>query len=94
MDSKLLQEEKNMERYRSRRNGVHLIGVLFECNFCHFRNMNQWNTIFGSKRDKDTLIAERRAQLDKLWARKFSTFTMNLSHLRMGYLESAMMCGL
>ena len=35
----LLQEEQDLERYRSIRNGDHLMKVSFECNLCHFRNI-------------------------------------------------------
>ena len=37
----LLQEGKDQERYRSARNGGHLMKVPFEYVLCHFRNMNR-----------------------------------------------------
>ena len=64
VDSGLLQEEKDLERYQSGRNGDNLMGVPFECDLYHLRNMNQRNPTLGSKRDEDIVIEVRRAQLD------------------------------
>ena len=61
IESNLLQDEKNQERYRSTRNRYHLIKVLFECDLCHFRNMNKQDPVYGCKKYKDTNIAIRRA---------------------------------
>ena len=44
--SDLLQEEKDQERYTSARSGDHLTKVPFECDLCHFRNMNKQGPVF------------------------------------------------
>ena len=38
--SEVLIDKQDNERYRVGRDGNHLAGVPFECNLCHFRNMN------------------------------------------------------
>ena len=41
VESDLMQEEKDQRRYRSTRNGDHVMKVPFECDLCHFMNMNK-----------------------------------------------------
>ena len=82
----MLQEEKDLERYRSARNGDHLTKVSFECDLYHFRNINKQETVFRCKKDEDTLIVIWRAQLDIFWAREPSIVTVNFSQLREDYL--------
>ena len=69
--SDLLEEEKDQERYRSTRNGDQLMKVPFEfdCDLCHFRNMNKQYPVFRCKRDEDMFVVVRRAQLDVFWAK-------------------------
>ena len=67
VESNLLQEKKDQQRYRSARNGDHLMGVPFQYDMCHLRNINRRDTLPGGKREKDTFIAVRRAQLDVLY---------------------------
>ena len=59
--SNFLQEEKDQRRYRSARNGDHLMKVPFECDLCHFRNMNKRDPVSRGKRDEDTFVAIMRA---------------------------------
>ena len=59
VESDLLQEEQDQERYRCARNGDHLMKVPFECDMCHFRNMNKQDPVYGFKKDEDTFIAIR-----------------------------------
>ena len=67
IDSDLLQEEEDQERYRSARNRDHLMKLPFECDLCHFRNMNKQDTVSRYKRDESLLIAIQRARLDVFW---------------------------
>ena len=68
--------------------------VPFECDLCHFRNINKRDPVLGSKRDEDTFVAIRRPQLDVFWARGSSNVTSNLSRMRRDYLESTTMFSL
>lgn len=62
--------------------------VPFECDLCHFRNMNKRDPVLGFKKDEDTHIAIRRAQLDVFWAREPSTVLGNLSRMRRDYIDA------
>ena len=89
--SDLVQEENDQQRYRSARKGAHLMKVHFECDLCHFRNMNKRDPVSGGKRDKDMFFAIQRDQLDVLWSRETSTVASNFSRLRRDYLDSTTM---
>ena len=91
VESDFPQEEKDQQRYRSTRNGDHLMKVPCVCDLCHFRNMNKRDPVSGSKRYEDTFVAIRRAQLDVFWARESSTIASNHSCLRRDYLDSTTM---
>ena len=93
-ESDLLPDEKDQERYRNTRNGDHLMKVPFECDQCHFRNINKRDLIYGCKKDEDMYIAIRRAQLDVFWAQEPSTVANNCSCLRRDYLDSTTMFSL
>ena len=86
-ESNLLVEDKDKERYRHAQNGDHLMEVPFECDLCHFRNMNGRDPVWRDLKDLDTLEAIRRAQLDVFWAREEATVRGNLSRLRRDYLD-------
>ena len=62
--------------------------VPFECDLCHFRNMNKPDPVYGCKKDEDTYIVMRRAQLDVFWAREPSTVASNLSRLMRYYIDA------
>ena len=64
------------------------MGVHFECNLCHFSNMNKRDPVYGCKKDEDTFIAIRRTQLDVFWAREPSTVASNFSRLRREYFDA------
>ena len=51
VESNLLQEEKDQQRYRSARNRDNLMKLPFEYNLCHFRNRNKRDQVSGSKSD-------------------------------------------
>ena len=62
--------------------------VPFECNLCHFRDMNKQDPVYGCRKDEDTYIVIRRAQLDIFWDREPSTVASNLSRLRRDYIDT------
>ena len=84
--SDLVLGKVDQERYRHARNGDHLMGIPFECDLCHFRNVCGRNPIWKSGRDEFTLTAIRRVSLDALWARETSTVKANWSRARADYL--------
>jgi hypothetical protein len=60
------------------RNGDHLM-CMFQCDLCHFRNMQGRDPIIGQGRDSLLLQCIRRASLDAFWAREPSTVRSNLN---------------
>ena len=40
-ESEVLTDNRDKDRYKMGRDGDHLLGVPFECDLCHFRNMNR-----------------------------------------------------
>ena len=65
------------------------MGVPFECDLCHFRNLNRRDPDQGDATDDWTLLCIRRAILDTFWSRETSTVRGNLSRLKLDY-QSAM----
>ena len=82
-----VEEEDDPSIYRVGRDGDHLMGVPFECDLCHFRNMNRRDPISGSPKDDRTITAIRRAQLDVFWSRRPGTVGASLGRLRRDYRE-------
>eukprot|EP00956_Cyclotella_meneghiniana_P029333 scaffold70717_cov42-Cyclotella_meneghiniana.AAC.1 len=70
------------------------MGVPFECDLCHFRNMRKRNPDFSSHRDVYLLMMVRRANLDACWARASSTVAGNLSRAAKDNLEARVRTGL
>ncbi|KAL7523210.1 hypothetical protein ACHAXR_000074, partial [Thalassiosira sp. AJA248-18] len=64
------------------------MGVPFECDLCHFRNITGRDPVWDDTKDVDTLVAIRRANLDALWAREPGTVGGNLSRARRDYLDA------
>jgi hypothetical protein len=71
--------------YQKGRNGDHLMGVPFECDLCHFRNLTRRNPKWGDPNDEYMLTCIRRANLDVMWARASSTVRANLGRIRLDY---------
>jgi hypothetical protein len=74
--------------YRTARNGDHLMGVPFECDLCHFRNVVGRDPVWGKAQDEYTLTCIRRASLDAMWGRASSTVKANLSRVQKDYRAS------
>ena len=64
------------------------MGVPFECDLCHFRNMNRRDPVWERDKDMKTFEAIRRIQLDVFWAREKSTVSGNLSRMRRDYMDA------
>ncbi len=50
----------------------------FQCDLCHFRNIQKRDPLFGHRKDILLLQCIRRASLDAFWAREPSTVRANL----------------
>ena len=64
------------------------MGIPFECDLCHFWNMNKRDPVPGHPKDKYTLLCIRRANLDAMWSRETSTVSANLTRLRRDYTDA------
>lgn len=60
--------------------------VPFQCDVCHFRNIQKRDPWIGDSRDEETLEYIRRANLDAFWARESSTVSKNLNVLFRAHL--------
>ena len=72
-------------RFKHARNGDHLMGMPFYCDFCHFINLAKRAPNPRKESDVTTLMYIRRATLDAFWSRTPGTVTSNLSRLRVDY---------
>jgi hypothetical protein len=68
-DQTLGGEEK---RFIVGRNGDHLM-CPYQCDLCHFRNIQKREPLFGNRKDRLLLQCIRRASLDAFWAQEPST---------------------
>lgn len=73
--------------YQRARNGDHLMGVPFECDLCHFRNIRKKDPNLSDHRDAHLMMVIRRASLDACWARASSTVGANLKRATRDTLE-------
>jgi hypothetical protein len=69
------------DKYVKARNGDHLI-CPFQCDLCHFRNVQKRNPQMNSERDKRALTAIRRANLDAFWGRAEGTVDNNRREIK------------
>ena len=93
-ESDLLLDKKDLMRYRNGRNGDHIMGIPFECDLCHFRNVTRRNPVVTDARDAMTLITIRRASLDAMWAREPQTVQSNLSRAVRDHRDATSVCSL
>jgi hypothetical protein len=59
-------------RFQHGRKGDYLI-TPFQCELCHFRNIQKRSPVKGDARDDRVIMLMRRANLDALWSRESST---------------------
>jgi hypothetical protein len=64
------------DRFKAGRVGDHLM-THFQCDLCHFRNVQGWDPSPGSLKDNMILLCIRRVNLDALWSRESSTVYQN-----------------
>ena len=68
-------------RFRHARDGDHYM-VPFQCELCHFRNIQRREPIASQEQDVLLLDFIRRANLDAFWARESGTVSANLSSVK------------
>ena len=65
------------------------MGIPFECDLCHFRNVAERDPVVGNEKDEFTLLCIRRAaSLDAIWSRETSTVVGNARRLRRDYEDA------
>ena len=64
------------------------MGIPFECDLCHFRNISGRDPMQGNPGDDFALICICRANLDAMWSRETSTVTGNLNRMRPDYHDA------
>jgi hypothetical protein len=64
------------------------MGVPFECDLCHFRNVSLRDPIWSDPKDAFQLTCIRRAILDALWARRPSTVALNRRRMWLDYSQA------
>ena len=79
----LLHYAEDDNRFRFGRREDHLV-CHFECDVCHFRNIQKRYPIKGNNQDHKLLEFIRRANLDTLWSRQPSTPRETASEIRNG----------
>jgi hypothetical protein len=83
----VIEKEKDKERFLVGRDGDHLMNP-FQCELCHFRNIQGRNPNPHSKADQDFLEHFRRVSLDVFWSREESTG----ARLRLSVFPKALQC--
>lgn len=81
-------EEHLDQRFWVGRNGDNLMGSLFECGLCHFRNMAERDHIPGNTRDNLTLLCIWIINLDTMMNMETSTVLDNFQRLQGNYQDS------
>ena len=78
-----IDDPEEQKRYLWGRNGDHLM-CPFQCDECHFVNLNRRMPQAENPHDQRLLKYIRRAQLDAFWASEPDTVQRNLANLRRG----------
>ena len=69
------------DKFKFARNGDNFL-CPFQCDLCHFRNIQSRDPVPGRRQDANLLIGIRRANIDAFWGRSASTVKTNRSNLR------------
>ena len=77
------------KHFRIARGGDRLMGILFECDLCQFRNIKDGDPIHGSSNVNYTLICIRQLILGAFRSQDTSTVSGNFRRLRRDYFDSA-----
>lgn len=75
-------EQRSGDEFFEARAGDHLM-CPFQCDTCHFRNIQGREPVDSQAEDGVLLAAIRRASLDAFWARSPGTVKSNLTEMRM-----------
>ena len=75
-DDENLDDPREKEKFRFGRNGDHL-SCPFQCDICHFRNIQGRDPVLGSIPDRRLLVGIRRANIDAFWGRSAQTISGN-----------------
>lgn len=76
------------------RKGDHVMGVPFECELCHFRNLRRRDPTPRNRKDEYLLMVMRRANLDACWGRATRTVIANWNRGVRDYVDTRSMTGL
>ena len=82
-------EESRDSRFMCARNGDHVMGLPFECDLCHFRNVAKREVDWDDVQDLNTLVFIRAATLDAMWSKESGTVLSNFSRMSLD-LENAL----
>ena len=63
------------------------MGLLFECDICQFRNVNERDSIHGNSRDNYILLCIMQEILDAFWSQDTGTVSGNFRRLGRDYFE-------
>lgn len=77
-DGFVTMKEQDKFRFLTARNGDHLM-TPFQCDLCHFRNINKRDPIEHKPEDIRLMRCIRRANLDAFWSKEPLTVSKNLS---------------
>ncbi len=80
-DGNVIEKAKDADRFMVGRDGDHLI-TPFQCETCHFRNIQERDPVAGNRKDSYFLKHMRRFSLDAFWGRESSTVKSNLGLVR------------
>jgi hypothetical protein len=76
VDDDQMEEDDDQNRFKEARDGDHLL-CSFQCDACHFLNVQRRVSIPGKESDDLLLVCIRRANLDAFWSRERSTVNQN-----------------
>ena len=76
IDDEHMEEDEDKQRFKEGRDGDHLL-TPFQCDVCHFLNMQHRFPVEGRATDDLLLMCIRRANLDAMWSRERSTVAQN-----------------
>ena len=65
------------------------MGILFECDMCKFRHVNDKDRMQGNTKNNYTLLCIRRAILDAFWSQDTIMVLVNFMRLRRDYFDSS-----
>ena len=80
-DGLVVESESEAQRFRYGRAGDNFM-TTFQCNLCHFRNVQKRDPDSENALDLCAMRNIRRANMDALWSREPSTVRSNLAEVK------------